>query len=198
LRIAAVYSHKGGAELMETAYPHELAQIVTVINSIEAETCRTKQSEEVTMMGAMLYSPTDLNLALKSGFKNVGWSSKRITLSSPAISGVDNHSGFREIDFVKNGVGIEVQFGKYAFLPYDVVVKMIIFGRLKLINIGVEILPVKSMVAHMSSGIGHFQQLATDLYHRGVADIDLPVMVIGVAPDEDVVSPSVSVEQEVI
>jgi len=183
---------------METAYPHELAEIVNVINSIDAEKCRTKESEEITMMGAMLYSPTALNLAIKTGFQNIGWKAKRITLSSPAIDGLEGHKGFREVDFIKAGVGVEVQFGKYAFLPYDVVIKMVIFARLDFIKVGVEILPVKSMVRQMSSGIGHFQQLITDLHHRGVADIDLPLMVIGVAPDKDIISPSIPIQEETL
>lgn len=30
---------------------------------------------------------------------------------------------FREIDFVKNRVGVEVQFGKYSFMVYNVCAK---------------------------------------------------------------------------
>jgi hypothetical protein len=45
---------------------------------------------------------------------------------------------FRDMDFVKNRVG-EVQFGKYAFMVYNVCAKMTIFNKLGVINVGVEI-----------------------------------------------------------
>ncbi len=55
---------------------------------------------------------------------------------------------FREMDFVKPGIklGIEVQFGKYAFMVYNVCAKMTIFRNLGVIDTGIEIVPVKDMV----------------------------------------------------
>src|SRR5207253_1630299 len=32
-----------------------------------------------------------------------------------------NRGAFREMDFVKNKLGVEVQFGKYAFMVYSVI-----------------------------------------------------------------------------
>jgi len=183
LRIAAVYSHKNGVEVMQASYPHHPAEITNIIQNTDAEQCRTKISEEITMPGATLYSPPALNGLIKRGFQRLQWMPMRLKLSAPFQQDLDGHEGFREIDFVKDRIGIEVQFGKYSFLPYDVVVKMIIFHRAGLIEVGVEIVPVKRMTTLMSTGIGHFQQLVTDLHYRGTADIDIPVMIIGVDTD---------------
>jgi len=47
------------------------------------------------------------------------------------------------MDFVKNKVGVEVQFGKYAFMVYNVCAKMTISHNHDVIDVGVEIVPLK-------------------------------------------------------
>lgn len=36
---------------------------------------------------------------------------------------------FRDMDFVKNKLGVEVQFGRFASMVYDVCAKMTIFAK---------------------------------------------------------------------
>ena len=86
---------------------------------------------------------------------------------------------YREMDFLKNRLGIEVQFGKYAFMVYNVCAKMTIFRNLGLIDAGIEIVPVKSFADEMSTGVSYFEQFVWDLETRGVADIDIPVLIFG-------------------
>jgi len=85
------------------------------------------------------------------------------------------------MDFVKNRVGVEVQFGKYAFMVYNVCAKMTIFHRLDIIDVGIEIVPVKDFADEMSTGVSFFEQIVWDLENRGIADIDIPVLILGVA-----------------
>jgi len=84
------------------------------------------------------------------------------------------------MDFVKDGLGVEVQFGKYAFMVYNVCVKMTIFKNLKHIDCGVEIVPVKAFANEMSTGVSYFEQFLWDLEARGVSNIDIPVLIIGI------------------
>ena len=56
------------------------------------------------------------------------------------------------MDFVKNKIGVEVQFGKYAFMVYNVCAKMTIFHNLGIINKGIEIVLVKEFADEMSTG----------------------------------------------
>jgi hypothetical protein len=89
---------------------------------------------------------------------------------------------FREMDFVKNRLGVEVQFGKYAFMVYNVCAKMTIFRNQGVIDMGIEIVPLKELALEMSSGVSYFEQFVWDLEHRGVSDIDIPVLILGVIP----------------
>jgi hypothetical protein len=85
------------------------------------------------------------------------------------------------MDFIKNHVGVEVQFGKYAFMVYNVCAKMTIFHNAGAIEAGVEIVPIKVFADDMSTGVSYFDQFVWDLEHRGVANIDIPVLILGVA-----------------
>ena len=87
---------------------------------------------------------------------------------------------FREMDFVKQKLGVEVQFGKYAFMVYNVAAKMTIFKNLGYIDTGIEIVPVKALADEMSSGVSYFEQFVWDLEHRGTSNIDVPVLVLGI------------------
>jgi hypothetical protein len=57
---------------------------------------------------------------------------------------------------------------------------MTIFRNLGYIDAGVEIVPVKAFAEQMSSGVSYFEQFVWDLEHRGVADIDIPVLILGI------------------
>ena len=85
------------------------------------------------------------------------------------------------MDFMKNKVGVEIQFGKYAFMAYNVCAKMSIFSNLGYIEGGIEVVSLKQFAEEMSTGVSYFEQIVWDLETRGVANIDIPVLVLGIA-----------------
>lgn len=191
MRIAGTYSFCDGRRVVEAHYPTLLAEITRAIQSIDEEAHKTKESAERTKPGQLLYSPTSLNAAFKSEFKRIGgWSPVRVSAQysvahyepgyTPAAM---NKGAFREMDFVKQGLGVEVQFGKYAFMVYNVCAKMTIFKNLKHIGAGVEIVPMRAFVEQMSSGVSYFEQFVWDLEQRGVSNIDIPVLILGITAD---------------
>ncbi len=142
------------------------------------------------MFGRNLYSPRALNRAFTEAFKLRGWREHKVACNYPYpthyyvpnfIPKRSPRRAFREIDFVKNRVGVEVQFGKYAFMVYNICAKMTIFHKLKVIDVGIEIMPIQSFAEEMSTGVSYFEQFVWDLEQRGVADIDIPVLILGVA-----------------
>nr|BAL58609.1 restriction endonuclease BglII [Candidatus Acetothermum autotrophicum] len=188
MRIVGKYSFKNGLQILEKNHKEELREIYDVIESIDAATCKTKISKEKTSRGKVLYSPGSLNKAFKEAFSKRGWQVIKVPCDYPIQYYVDGYTPpsrhgprpYREMDFVKDRVGIEVQFGKYAFMVYNVAAKMTIFHNLSFIDVGVEIVPVKELQAQMSTGVSYFEQFVWDLEHRGTADIDIPVLVLGV------------------
>jgi hypothetical protein len=187
MRIAGQYSFKGGAEFVAKHYPHLLTEVNAVIASTQAEVHKIKESKEKTMSGRMLYSPPSLNEAIKHSFHAYNWYPVRVPCTYPTTHYLDNYKirssnkgAFREMDFVKEKLGIEVQFGKYAFMVYNVCAKMTIFRNLGHIDAGIEIVPVKAFADEMSTGVSYFEQFLWDLESRGVADIDIPVLILGI------------------
>jgi hypothetical protein len=160
-------------------------QIITVV---DGRRYKVKASREKTMPGKMLYSPPALNRAFDSEFALRQWQKHRVVCEYSTEHYVPDYRpsttppvAFREIDFVKNKVGVEVQFGKYAFMVYNVCAKMTIFHNLGFIDAGIEIVPIKDFADEMSTGVSYFEQFVWDLENRGVADIDIPVLILGVA-----------------
>jgi hypothetical protein len=191
MKIAAVYSFNNGTEAVTKQYPALIPEVNEVIKSIDSSKHKTKSSEEKTMPGQMLFSPSSLNTAFKDAFgRYEGWGAVRVPCEYPTKYYSDdykvrtsNRGAFREIDFVKNRLGIEVQFGKYAFMVYNVCAKMTIFKNLDIIDHGIEIVPVKAFANEMSTGVSYFEQFIWDLETRGVSNIDIPVMILGIDAD---------------
>jgi hypothetical protein len=100
---------------------------------------------------------------------------------APEPTGRKRNDSYREIDFVKDRLGLEVQFGKYSFMVYNGCAKMTIFHNLDLIDLGVEVVPIRAFAAEMSSGVSFFEQFVWDLGKRGVANIDIPVLIFGLS-----------------
>ncbi|MDE3091732.1 MAG: restriction endonuclease, partial [Chloroflexota bacterium] len=92
-----------------------------------------------------------------------------------------SESQVRQMDFVKNRVGTEIHFEKHKSVIYDVAAKMTIFHNLDIIDVGVEIVPVKDFADDMSTGVSYFEQFVWDLEHRGVSNIDIPILILGIA-----------------
>jgi len=185
--IAGIYSFNSGEDFIRKHYYPLFQEIKQVISAVDASKCKSKKSKEKTMPGRILYSPTALNKSFAIEFRRKGWLKKKIACDYPTKFYTQNyrpkalHKGaFREIDFIKEKLGVEVQFGKYAFMVYNVCAKMTIFNKMEFIDTGVEIVPVKEFADEMSTGVSYFEQFVWDLQHRGIADIDIPVIIIGV------------------
>ena len=187
MRIAGVYSFNDGRKAIESRFAAELRDVEQVITAVDSEKLKTKTSREKTMPGRKLYSPRALNKAFKIEFEERGWRVHRVACEYPTqyyVEGYQQDSSFsgafREMDFVKNRVGVEIQFGKYAFMVYNVCAKMTIFHKLDVIDVGIEVVPVKEFADEMSTGVSYFEQFVWDLEQRGVSDIDIPVLIFGI------------------
>lgn len=190
MRIVATYDFNGGKQAVAKKYGNELLDIERVINSIDASLYKTKESTEKTMLGRMLFSPIELNKAFKRELSRLNWKNHKVScdythgeyLDGYIPSKISRVKPFRDMDFVKPGkmLGVEVQFGKYAFMVYNVCAKMTIFNKMGLIDTGIEIVPVKNFADEMSTGVSYFEQFAWDLHHRGTSNIDIPVLILGI------------------
>lgn len=99
-------------------FANELQEVQTVISNIDAQKVKNKVSKEKTMQGKMLYSPRGLNKAFKAEFDRRNWKKEKIYCDyqdynyyasdfAPYVPS-GRQRPHREMDFLKNRVGVEV------------------------------------------------------------------------------------------
>ncbi len=155
------YSHLVGSEILQVRYPKINQQIYDVI--IQVKSLKIKISKEKNMIGKALYSPTNMNQQFKEAFNKNGFNELRdtYTITIPN-SHVEIKGAYKQIDFVKEKVLVEVQFGKYAFMFYDMAKFQYFFNENKA-EVGIEIVPSHSLQSEMSSGVSYGEQLVYDI-----------------------------------
>jgi hypothetical protein len=179
--VAEYHSHKNGLKFIEKNYPNELAEVHQAVKQVDAVSALRKKSDEATKP-ALLFSPPALNKAMKMFLHPLGWTDVadggKKGFREPRLTFAD--SQFREMDGIKNHVGLEIQFGKYAFMGYDIFSKMPIFNKHGLIKCGIEVVAMPRVVQNMSTGVSSFNQIRLDMVERGEADLDIPTLIIGI------------------
>ena len=85
-------------------------------------------------------------------------------------------------DYVKERVAMEVQFGKYAFVAYDLFVKHLAFYVGDTIDVGIEVLPMKSLQSQMSSGVPYYEGEFYNVIRQGRGVPAVPLVLIGIEP----------------
>jgi hypothetical protein len=203
MKIIETYSHLNGLEFLIVHKPKLWEEIQKVISSVDAEACKTKISKEKGMVGKLLYSPIDMNAGFKKLLSKAKWDESRvsywITKNEKLIrktlildakeqkkeieeSGETPIYSYNQTDFVKDRVAIEVQFGKYSFVAYDLFVKHLAFYIGDKIDVGIEILPMKSLQAQMSSGVAYYEGELYNVIRQGRGVPAVPLIILGIVP----------------
>ena len=203
MKIVEIYSHLNGLEYLQVHLPVLWTEINSIINDINAEKCRTKLSKEKTKKGMVLYSPVEMNNEFKIRLEKFGWTESRthyyvtadvklaretLTLEAQKqkevieSAGKTAHFTYNQTDFVKNRVAIEIQFGKYSFVAYDLFVKHMAFYIGDKIDVGIEVLPMKALSAQMSSGVAYYEGEVYNVVRQGRNSPAVPLIVVGIVP----------------
>jgi len=203
MKIVEKYSHLNGLEFLLVHRPGLWKEIENVIKTIDAEKCKTKVSKEKTMKGTLLYSPIEMNNAFKKELTKYHWEESRVsywvtrdeklirkTLTMPPdiqkqeieSQGEIAIRSYNQTDFVKNRVALEVQFGKYSFVAYDLFVKHLAFYIGDHIDVGIEILPMKTLQSKMSSGPSYYEGELYNVVRQGRGVPAVPLVIIGIEP----------------
>lgn len=158
-------------------------------------------SKEETVKGELLFSAIDMNAAFKRLLRAKSWEESRVsywvtrseklirkTLTMSATeqkkeieaAGENPIFSYNQTDFVKDRVAVEVQLGKYAFVAYDLFVKHLAFYVGDHIDVGIEILPMKSLQSHMSSGVAYYEGEFYNVVRQGRGVPAVPLVIIGI------------------
>jgi hypothetical protein len=164
---------------------------------------KPKVSKEKEMKGKLLYSPIEMNTSFRKFLKDKEWKESRVsywvTKSEKLIRktltmapeeqkkeieavGEKPIYSYNQTDFVKDRVAIEVQFGKYSFVAYDLFVKHLAFYVGDRIDVGIEILPMKSLQSQMSSGVAYYEGEFYNVVRQGRGVPAVPLVILGIEP----------------
>ena len=204
MKIAQKYSHLNGEEYLIVHRKKLYEEIQEVIVSVDADTFKTKLSQEKTKKGANLFSPVCLNREFERRFQGSNWRESRysyyITLNRELMEKsllmtakeqrqfLIEHGekepmySYNQTDFVKEKIAVEVQFGKYAFVAYDLFVKHMLFYSGGVIDLGIEILPTKKMQSQMSSGVAYYEGEVYNVMRQGRNSPPVPLLILGIEP----------------
>ena len=203
MNLALKYSHINGEEYLIVHHSKEYQEIQSVIAQIDAAAHRTKVSDEKGRKGELLYNPSSLNAEFKQRFNLLGWEERRrdfyVSTDFEIVNKIEPltyqeqkdyleqkghplHSSYNQTDFIKNKIGIEVQFERSFVVTYDLFVKHLSFYSNQIINIGIEVLPTKNMQQYMSFGVSWFEKEIHSLMRHGRTNPPVPLLILGIEP----------------
>lgn len=204
MKIAGKYSHLNGEEYLLVHHKKLYQEILDIIKAVNATRFKTKISKEKgRKKGKALWNPIAINAEFKKLFRAKGWQESRrdfYVSPDPEIArileplsfeeqrkyldsiGKEKLYSFNQTDFLKNHVAVEVQLGKYFAVTYDLFVKHLSFFTGRLINVGVEIVPMKSMQKDMSSGPPWFEKEVHNVLRHGRTNPPVPLLILGIGP----------------
>ena len=161
MKIGAMHSHLNGHEWLLVHEKTIWSEITSIIGSVDASKHKTKVSKESGMVGRRLYAPKELNKRFTSQFRHAEWKESRTSYwvtedyelirrtmglapgeQKTAIEGAGKRAifSYNQTDFQKRRVAVEIQFGKYSFIAYDLFVKHLAFYVGDAIDVGVEVI----------------------------------------------------------
>lgn len=204
MKIANLYSHLNGHEYLCVHRQQLLDEIEEAITAIDANNY-IKQSKMAGREGRPLYSQKDINKAFEEILFPQGWDSVRIgyyvtgdedvereivairdkVIQKSVIEsyGLEPMFTNNQVDFVKDRVAVEVQFGKYFSVAYDLHVKHTFFYLRNDIDVGIEIIPTREMCLRMDSGVAWYENELANVIREGRSNPSVPLVIIGIEPE---------------
>lgn len=205
MKVANLYSHLNGYEYMLVHRKELWEEIVSAIAAINANDY-TKVSKAKPSLGKTLYDQKALNKKFEDILFPLHWKSVTtqyyVTDDIPTAREIANirekeeqrqiieNKGYtairtnNQVDFVKDRVAVEVQFGKYFSVAYDLHVKHTFFFLRNDIDVGIEIIPTRAMCLRMDTGVAWFENEVANVIREGRSNPTVPIVMIGIEPEE--------------
>ena len=187
--IAMTYSHLGGLETLMINKSHLWNEIQAVISSIDAMQCLAPQANKVEKSEPVLYSYKDIALQFQVHFNSLAWTEGRV---DPGVAvdikreveeaSLDPFFEFCQTDFLKERCSVGVQFEQCPCAAHDIFARHLAFYVKDQIDVGIEILPMKSLQSQMSSGPSYYEGELYNVIRNGRGVPSVPLVIIGVEP----------------
>ncbi len=203
MRIAATYSHINGFEYLLVHKPGLWPELQNVIEVVNAGDCTTKVLNEIAAMNSAMYSARMLRRQFRRLLRKTGWQkggqdhwltrNEKVARMTVPMTPQEQRQrivaaeeipirGRDQSNFIKDRVAVEVQFGRSEIVAHDLFVRhpgLFISDR---IDVGIEILPMKSLQSQMSSGVAYYEGEIYNVVRQGRSVPAVPLVLIGIEP----------------
>jgi len=185
MKIAVTHNHLNAKEFLIARKETQYAEIINCITSVDANHL-LKISGDRQNLGKVYFSQEGLNIAIEQNFLKYKWlpDKEYYNVKIDDAKSIRTHN---QVDFLKDSIAVEVQFGKYFSVSYDLHVKHSYYYSTHKIDVLVEIIPTKAMEKHMDTGVSWFEKEVHNLTRLGGSDPAVPVLIIGIE-SEDIIS----------
>lgn len=180
MKIVEIHSHLNGLEYLEVHKRRLWRDVCAVMRGVDVRRCKTNPSAPSPSAGQPFYSPIEINREIWIGFENHDWgATKKRGSTEPETVRFPPPP---PIEFVKERVGVEIQIGKSPFAALELFARHMALFVGDLIDVGVEILPMKTLQQEMSSGVAYYEGELYNLIREGRGVPAVPRVLVGVEP----------------
>ncbi|MEX0787080.1 MAG: BglII/BstYI family type II restriction endonuclease [Dehalococcoidia bacterium] len=173
--ITDTYSHMFGEAVLDSLHSSLKKEVEDIVTSTPIPQA-SKQSKEKTKAGRTVWSGKDFNRPLEASFRGQGWERRKIYFPEQTRYYID-------VDFAKDGVAVEIQFGKYAFVQHDFSKFRYLFeegDEKRRINVGIEVVPSAALQKRMYTGPANFDSVVASLLAHARNDPAVPVWLLAI------------------
>lgn len=205
-----IYNHLNAREFLLVNRKEEWEQLISAIENINANDF-LKVSKDKVRKGEVLYNQVAINDKFKELLSAFAWSEMKrdyyvsgdiptakeiVKLKDPQEQkkiiedrGLIAYPTYNQVDFVKDRIAVEVQFGKYFSVAYDLHVKHTFFFLRDEIDVGIEIIPTHAMMRRMDTGVSWFENEVANVIREGRNNPSVPIVIIGIEPESLIPAP---------
>lgn len=167
------YSHFYGLEFLKVRKPRLLEEVHSII--CNANYCDLNENSLPSVSCSFKYATTIISaMILKK------WILKEMNLHSNDDSAVKY--SYKASLLVKKRIAFEIFTGTSEISIIDLYSNSLALFNSDKIDVGIEVLPIESLQAQMSSGVGYFEGELNNVIRQGRGVPAVPLVIIGIAP----------------
>lgn len=205
MKVVYTYNHLNAEDFLYYRKKKLIKEIINCIEAVDASKYK-KMSCAKNNLCEIYFDQKKLNAELKKQFELLNWKEHKIyyyvtedaKLTKDIVkvkdgkvqksiiekNGLYPMKSDNQVDFLKDRVAVEVQFGKYFSVAYDLHVKHTFFYIIDDIDVGVEIIPTHKMMDCMDSGVAWYENEVTNVIREGRNNPTVPILILGIEPTE--------------
>ena len=181
--INEVINYLGAWERLQEKSPYILHDIKCVLGELSDQRSAFEvESRQAGRQGQTMLSPRSFDQLMARLFRERGWgTNQHLRLDTTSTKKY-------EIDFVREGVGVELCIGKVAYAIYSLFVTFPTFIRAGSVNLAVLMAPARSLTRRFPMGVGNFEAVKTLLYEMPPAPLKYPFALLSFSESDSPVS----------